>query len=234
MRQVQGRDHGVPIYRMPVQIGIVTPSGKRIETVWLEREQDVFLFPSQEEPLLVRFDEGNWLLKEWSYEKAVTELLYQARHDDVIGREWAIRELGRFGDDERVLEAMAVIVRSDPFWAVRVAAVEVLSDVGQAGAERLPGRVDVFRHAATDASSRVRRAAIRSLGNLDEPDQVQFIRDRFTADDSYQVQAEALRAIGRTGDRRQLPFLREASQMESHQDVIRRAAEWAIEEISGG
>ncbi|MFG1691562.1 HEAT repeat domain-containing protein, partial [Gemmatimonadota bacterium] len=79
----------------------------------------------------------------------------------------------------------------------------------------------------------VRRAAIRSLGNLGDPDQVQFLRDRFTADDSYQVQAEALRAIGRVGDRRQLPFLREASQMRSHQDVVRRAAEWAIEEISG-
>ena len=30
----------------------------------------------------------------------------------------------------------------------------------------------------------------------------------------------------------QLPFLREASRIESHQDVIRVAAEWAIEEIS--
>ncbi|MFG1691575.1 M1 family metallopeptidase, partial [Gemmatimonadota bacterium] len=81
--QLQDRDHGVPIYRMPVQIGIVTPSRKRVETVWLEKERDTFVFPSQEEPLLLRFDEGNWLLKEWSYEKSVDELLYQSRHDDV-------------------------------------------------------------------------------------------------------------------------------------------------------
>jgi aminopeptidase N len=59
-----------------------------------------------------------------------------------------------------------------------------------------------------------------------------FFRDRFTKDDSYQVQAESLRAIGRSGDRSQLPFLEEALEMRSPRDVIRKAAEWAIEKIS--
>ena len=36
--QVQDRAHGVPVYRTPVQIGIVTGSGKRVETVWLGHE----------------------------------------------------------------------------------------------------------------------------------------------------------------------------------------------------
>lgn len=58
-----------------------------------------------------------------------------------------------------------------------------------------------------------------------------FLRDRFAEDDSYQVQAEALRAIGTVGDRSQLTFLREAARTPSHQDVIRRAAEWATEEM---
>ena len=232
--QVQARDHGTPLFRMPVQIGIVTASGRRVETVWLENERDTFVFPVQEEPLLVRFDEGNWLLKEWSYEKGLEELLYQTSNDDVIGREWAIRELGRFGDDGQALEAMSAIVLSDPFWAVRVAAVETIADAERGRPAELLGAAQLFQRAATDDDSRVRRAAIRSLGNLDDPDHVQFLQDRFTADDSYQVQAEALRAIGRIGDRRQLSFLREASQMESHQDVVRRAAEWAIEAISGG
>jgi len=51
---------------------------------------------------------------------------------------------------------------------------------------------------------------------------------------SRPVQAETLRAVGRSGDRRQLPFLREALETPSHQDVIRQAAEWAIEELSKG
>jgi aminopeptidase N len=226
--QVQSRDHGVPLYRTPVRIGIVTSTGKTVEEVWLTGERETFVFPSNEKPLLVRFDEGNWLLKEWTYEKSVEELLFQARHDDVIGREWAARELGDFASDPVVAAALVALVSEDPFWAVRVAAVETL------GARGGPGPVDPFETAALDVNSRVRRASIQALGEKDDPDLLPLFQDRFRQDDSYLVQAEALRAIGRSGDRRQLPFLREASEVPSHQDVIRQAAEWAIEELSKG
>ncbi len=224
--QTQSRVHGVPIYRTPVRIGIVTPSGKRVEEVWLTSERDTFVFPSKEEPLLVRFDEGNWLLKEWSYPKSPEELLYQARNDDVIGREWAVRELGRFPGVPEVDGVLTELAEDDPFWAVRVAAIEMLGIDG--GSQT----VELFTAAAHDEDSRVRRAAIRLLGERSDPALSAFFRDRFTKDDSYQVQAESLRAIGRSGDRGQLPFLEEALKMPSPRDVIRKAAEWAIEKIS--
>jgi HEAT repeat protein len=72
---------------------------------------------------------------------------------------------------------------------------------------------------------------IRILGELGDSTLTPFFRTRFELDDSYQVQAEALRAIGRTGDQNQLDFIHKASQMPSPRDVIRRAAEWAKEEI---
>jgi aminopeptidase N len=226
--QVHDRGHGVPIYRTPVQIGIVTASGKTVETVWLEHEQDTFVFESEEEPLLVRFDEGNWLLKEWKYDKSVEELLYQARRDDVVGREWAVRQLERSGSDARVVKELADIAREDPFWAVRLAAIETIANIDAEAA------IEPARTAAADANSRVRRAAIRILGEMGDPAMVPFFRSRFEADDSYQVQAEALRAIGRSGDRSQHGFLRQASEMPSYRDVIRSAALWAIEELAGG
>jgi len=226
--QVQDREHGVPIYRTPVQIGIVTASGRTVETVWLEHEQDVFVFESREEPLLVRFDEGNWLLKEWTYRKSLEELLYQARFDDVIGREWAVRELGRSGADARAADALAMIAREDPFWAVRLAALEALAEAEGRSA------IEPLTTAAEDANSRVRRAAIRLLGDTGDQALVPFYLGRFGADESYQVQAEALRAIGRSGDRSQLEFLRQASEMPSYRDVIRQAALWAIEQLAGG
>jgi aminopeptidase N len=176
----------------------------------------------------VRFDEGNWLLKEWTYVKSVEELLYQARHDDVIGREWAVRELGRSGSNARVGAALAMIAGEDPFWAVRLAAIETIAIADGRAA------IEPFQTAVTDANSQVRRAAIRILGGMDDQAMVPLFRSRFEADDSYQVQAEALRAIGRTGDRSQLGFLRQASETPSYRDVIRRAAMWAIEELAGG
>jgi aminopeptidase N len=224
--QTQDRDHGVPIYKFPVQIGIVSGSGKRVETVWLENAHDSFTFPSAEQPLLVRFDDGNWLLKEWTYRKDVEELLYQARNDDVIGREWAVRRLADFGNEAGVAEELDAIAFNDPFWAVRLAAVETVRSVS--GLES----VEVLRAAATDANSQVRRAAVRSLGEMEDAGLARFFRDTFASDSSYQVQAEALMAIGRIGDRGQLEFLRQVSTMDSPRDVIREAAEWAIEEIS--
>ncbi len=223
--QVQDRDHGVPIYRTPVRIGLVTASGRRTETVWLAHERDSFVWPCSEEPLLVRFDEGNWLLKEWSYPKSTTELLYQAGHDDMIGREWAVRELAGYAGERQVAESLVAIVVEDPFWAVRLAAVEALA--GLAGARA----IETILAATDDTNSQVRRAAVRLLGEVGDSGSVEFLRGRFEADDSYQVQAEILRSIGRLGDRSQLRFLRRCAGLPSHQDVIRRAAEWAIEEI---
>ena len=224
--QVQSREHGVPIYKFPLQVGIVTETGKRVETVWLENEHDSFVFPSTDKPLLVRFDDGNWMLKEWSYEKSVEELLYQARHDDVIGREWAVRQLAAHGDEAAVVEELNAIVFDDPFWAVRLAAVETVASLSERES------VEILRAAATDASSKVRRAAVRHLGETEAASLVGFFRETFESDSSYQVQAEALRAIGRSGDRAQLGFLRRASEMDSPRNVIRSAAEWAIEEMS--
>ncbi|MFC1790916.1 M1 family aminopeptidase [Gemmatimonadota bacterium] len=226
--QVQSRDHGVPIYRTPVRVRIVTSSGEWVEEVWLTRERETFVFESQEEPLLVRFDEGNWLLKEWIYEKNLEELLFQAGSDDVIGREWAVRELGGSVTDPAVVGVLAERASKDPFWAVRIAALETLAVGGG------PGAPELFKEAAQDGDSRVRRTAIRLLGETGGSDLIEFFQDRFGQDDSYLVQAEALRAIGRTGDRRQLPFLSEALGLPSHQDVIRQAAEWAMEEILRG
>ncbi len=189
---------------------------------------DTFVFHSPEKPLLVRFDEGNWLLKEWTYEKGKEELLFQAGNDDVIGREWAVRELGDFVSDPVVVDALVSLISEDPFWAVRVAAVETLGAGGGTVAD------ESFKAAALDADSKVRRAAIRALGDRGGLDLVPFFQDRFTKDDSYLVQAESLRAIGRSGDQENLPFLRAALETPSHQDVIRQAAEWAIEELSKG
>jgi aminopeptidase N len=131
--QRQSREHGVPIYRTPLRVGIVTASEERVEEVWLTKEEESFVFLSEEEPLLVRFDEGNWLLKEWTYEKSVEELLFQAREDDVIGREWAVRELAAHVTDPRVGPTLVEIASGDTFWAVRAAALEVLRSEGGSG-----------------------------------------------------------------------------------------------------
>ena len=118
-RQIQDRELGTPLYRLPVKIGITTKAGKTVETIWLEKDQQSFAFDVADEPLMVKFDEGDVLLKEWTFNKSTNELLYQLQHDQAIGRLWAIGELQKRMTDPAARSALVEASDNDSFWAVR-------------------------------------------------------------------------------------------------------------------
>ncbi len=223
--QTQNASQGIPVYTIPVIIGITTPEKKISEKVWIKHKEQVFELPVNTKPLLVRFDEGNYLLKEWTFDKNPDELLYQLQHDDVIGRGWAASELVKFGDDSRAINGLIDRAQNDGFWAVRRNAVETL------GRLKKREHIDLFKEKCKDPNSSVRVAALGILGDYEEMELVSFFRKRFNEDDSYLAQAEALRAIGKCGDRSQLSFLKKAVQMKSPRNVLQRAANWAIKKI---
>ncbi|UCE39879.1 MAG: M1 family metallopeptidase [Candidatus Aminicenantes bacterium] len=227
VRQVQDTSKGIPIYKVPVIIGIHTDEGKALEKVWIEKQEEVFTFPVEEKPLMMRFDEGNYLLKEWTFDKSANELLYQLKNDDVIGRSWAASELIKHKDDTDVVDALIACARNDEFWAVRQSAVETLGEM------KREEDIELFKEKCSDKKSRVRAAALGILGELGKAELVPFLKERFEAEDSYLVQAEALRSIGKCGDPSHIPYLEEAAQMKSYRDVIKRAAESAIKTIQG-
>ena len=204
------------VYRTPVQIGVHTPSRRYSETFWLESANATLELDVAEKPLLVRFDEGNYLLKEWTFEKSTEELVYQLQNDDVIGRMWAASELGDH-------PAVAETARRDRFWSVRRAAIEALGEKAS---------VELLREAALDENSKVRAEAFRGLGETKNTELVPFIEERFRRDDSYVAQAEALRALGAIADPSSKTLLEEASGIDSPRDVVGRAARWALSELS--
>ncbi len=223
--QVQDTSRGIPIYKIPVIVGIHTKRGSTSHKVWIEKQEDIFEFAVEEKPLMVRFDEGNNLLKEWTFKKSLGELLYQLNNDDVIGREWAASEIKEYAHDPRALEGLIKSARSDDFWAVRKSAVITL------GHMKREEDIDLFKEKCEDANSKVRSSALQCLGDYGYPEFVPFFRERFENDDSYLVQAEALRSIGRCGNRSQLPFLEKAAKLNSPRNVIKVAAEIAIKTI---
>jgi aminopeptidase N len=97
-------------------------------------------------PLMVRFDEGNFLLKEWTFEKSADELLYQLQNDDVIGRGWAARELYKHRDGAEVAKALIDSTRNDEFWAVRQEAIPFLEEAAKMKSYR-----NVIKRAAESA-----------------------------------------------------------------------------------
>lgn len=225
VRQTQDTSGDIPVYRTPVVITVHTPQGKTSKKFWIEKKEEVFEWKVDERPLMVRFDEGNYLLKEWTFEKSTDELLHQLANDDVIGRMWAASQLASRGGEPRVTEALVHAARQHPFWGVRRSAVESIGE--SAGKDH----IEFLQEKAADESSSVRVAALSALGDTGEPGLAEFYKERFRSDDSYLAQAEALRALGKTGDPGAAPFLEEARNTESPRNVVANAARWALEQI---
>ena len=225
--QVQDLSRGVPVFRVPVSVKLVTPGKTDIRRIWIERKEETFELPLEEKPLLVRFDADNVLIMEIAFPKEHEELLFQLGRDDVIGRMDAAAALPAFKDDPRTVAALAASLRSDPFWAVRRSALQALARVGAKDA------ASVFKQACEDPDSRVRAAALAALGDLKDRALLGFFEARFREDVSYRVQAEALTAIGKTGDPAAAPFLRRAAALPSYRHMVRRAAEAALKLVGG-
>ena len=225
IRQVQDISKGVPIFQMPVRLGITTSQGRKIHEVMLRKKDETFSFPAPEKPLLVRFDEGNVLLKEWTLPKSLEELVYQLKNDDVIGRMWAANELLRFRDEPAAVESLMESGRKDPFWAVRREAVQTLGKIHK------ETWTNFFKNKCLDTHSRVRAAALAELAQYKKPAFASFFRTRFLQEDSYLAQAEAVRALGQCADSGAVPFLKKALKMSSPRNIIQRAAQQAMKEL---
>lgn len=220
--QVQDLSKGVPLFRVPVSVRLVTANGTETHEVWVEKREETFELPLAEKPLLVRFDEKNVILKEISFPKGIDELIYQLKHDDAVGRMDAAAALAAFGDDPRIFTALSSSLRNDPFWAVRKSALEALAKIGPRDGTA------VFKKACRDSNSQVRAAALAALGDLKDRAHLEFYKDIFRKDPSYRAQAEALTAVGKTGDRSAVPFLRQAAAAPSYRNMVAGAAEKAL------
>ncbi|HTI38078.1 MAG TPA: M1 family aminopeptidase [Vicinamibacterales bacterium] len=226
VRQVQPTSENVPVFQMPVVIGITTPSGTAHDRVWIRKADETFELPSPEKPLMIRFDEGNHLLKELTFRKSSEELLFQLRHDDVIGRLWAAEQLSERLREPDVDPALRQAAADDPFWAVRREAIQRLAS--SFAADDVP----FLRERALDPASRVRAAALRALGDLRDRALEPYFRERYAGDESYLAQAEAVRAIGKCGDPASIPFLDRVSDVRSPNDIIHAAAVDALKALT--
>jgi len=226
VRQVQDRSRGIPVYRMPVKIAIITENGTITHQAWIEDEDEVFEFREAAQPLLVRFDDGHFLLKELVFSKSREELLFQLQKDDVIGRIEAASALARLAKEERMQEALIAAAEKDPFWAVRESALRALGQIGDLAF------IPFFKSGCGDAHSRVRTAALAALGEFRQPALAAFFVKHFRQERSYVAQAEALKALGKTGDPEAESFLKEAEKIPSFRNIIRDAARQALKSPS--
>ncbi len=66
---------------------------------------------------------------------------------------------------------------------------------------------------------------------MKDPSMIGEFRRKYETDDSYLVKAQALIAIGENGNQSELRFLTDAAKVRSPRNVLKNAAEQAIELI---
>ncbi len=233
--QTQKVDSLTPVYRVPVDIYIETPSQKITKTVWIDSLNNSYSFDVNENPLMVNFDEGHYLLDEVNFKKSNEELAYQLKNDkDVDGRIWAAEQLAK---DKSSDAAMALIttLKDDPFWAVRSQCAALLGKFIDVDARQ------ALIAALKDRDQRVQVSAINSLGNfsklvllpkdkgtekLQSEDKgiAKLLKEKFDVAKNYFVRAAAVESYAKIDSIKALPVVIRAFNMDSYQGTVKIAA----------
>jgi aminopeptidase N len=223
--QTQEQKAGVGLFRLPVTVGITTAAGHSAHRLVLSEAVHELALPCADEPKLVRFDEGNWLLAEVDFERSVPELLYQLEHDDVVGRAWAASQLGTHGNGPGVQTALLRTAGGKGFWFVRRAALRALAEIGD------PVAFATFRAVAEADSAPLRSAALEAIARVPSPELAGFLRRRLAAEHTLRLKMTVLHALGECGTRADLVWLAELA-ASPRSAPLKRAAEAAIARIN--
>lgn len=213
-------------FQAPVDIGIGTATGARIERVMLQpQEEQTLTFTVDSRPLLVNFDHGSTLIKELTFEKPTEDLIYQlARDEDMTGRLWALRQLKTrmeaeptpAAEKQRIAVALSSSLTNDAFWGVRREAASALK-----GGETPASRTALL-NAVRDRDSGVRVRAIRSLAVNRDPALADIFRQALS-DQSYAVVSAAALALGQTRGANAYEALNNLLASQSWRDTVRVA-----------
>ena len=220
IQQTQEVKGHVGLFHVSVEIEVTTASGAKSFPVNFSKADENFTFPVDGAPLMVLFDKGNKILKSVDWDKSADEWMYQLAHaTSVSDRADAATALGDFKDNPAVVKALAEVAKSDPFWGVRVEAIQSLG--------RIRGKAAQYGVMASLATKQawVRQAAIEQLGHFPGNPKIAPLFPAFAANDkSWHVRAAALAAMAEMKVPGTFDALQDALNSQSPDDIMRNAA----------
>ncbi|WP_238387988.1 M1 family metallopeptidase [Hymenobacter sediminis] len=183
-----------PVYRLPVTIATWSNNQATEHRVLITKADQTFRLPVSQRPSLVKFDQEGVLLAQIDETQSQEELLYQLSHARGYLQKYdAIQGLRTKTADLLVSSAFRNAL-NDPFWAVRVAALDGLRRYR--GAEGNAVRKDLQRVALTEKKGVVRATAISVLSSFANED----FSEAYGAalkDSSYLVVGAAVEALAK-------------------------------------
>lgn len=193
VRQVQPIIKGQDLFTLPVDVTIVTPKGERREVVWVKSGSDRFPLRCDEEPLMVSFDGGGALVAEIRFEKSLEELTYQALHDGIAGRIWAMRAMARsFPARRETARTFLDILTKESFWGLKAEATRQLGNL------RTPDAEKALLEALGASDYRVRKAAALALPDFRNDFAIRTLRNVILKDKDAEVVGTAIVSLAKT------------------------------------
>ncbi|WP_139925657.1 M1 family metallopeptidase [Hymenobacter sp. DG01] len=183
-----------PVYRLPVVVATWNNNQPTEHRILVTKADQTFRLPASQRPSLVKFDHEGVLLAQIDEVQSQEELLYQLSHARGYQQKYdAIQGLRSKSADLTVSSAFRNAL-NDPFWAVRVAALDGLRRYR--GAEGNAVRKDLQRVAMTEKRGVVRATAISVLSSFPNED-FNEVYAAALKDSSYLVVGAAVEALSK-------------------------------------
>jgi aminopeptidase N len=229
VRQTQKTGDDVALFAMPLEVefawGGRAADRRRVrETV--DEKAHHFTYRLPREPEQVRVDPDHWLLGRFDVTLPPACWRAQLAGDPhPVGRIAAAQALGRAASTEATAPLIAAL-RRERHWVVRG---EIAAALGQT---RSPSALAALLRAVRADDPRVRRTAVRALGEFRSAALLPLFTRLAREDASFFVAAEALRSLGRTRDASAGPVLALAlRERDSWNDAVRVGAVEGLGEL---
>ncbi len=218
VEQVQAQVKGQDLFTLPANVTITTSARTWQEKVWIDEASETFIFPCSEKPLMVSFDGEGDLVAELRFNKEAEELAYQAVHDALPGRMWAMNELAqRYPTAPVTLKTLSDIIASNSFWGVRAEAAKLLGKVRTSAAETAAAQ------ALRANDYQVRKGAVLALAQMGTPSAEQKLRQVIKSETNNDVVATAIVGLAQANPKLEAEFIKAQMGRASWNDEIKIA-----------
>ena len=208
-------------FHIPLHIEFAMPDGETpvvLDRFMTDREFTVYL-PVEKRPTQIRVDPEVTLLAEIKEEKANDWWQAQLSAPSVVERIRAIEHLVT-GKTDANREAIARVLKDDPFWGVRVEAAKAIRKLaGDSGRQALLAGLD-------QPDARVRKACVDGLSSFSGNAEViaALTTKNEKGDESYNVEAATIASLVSVLKETPVALLQSALEKPSHREAIRLAA----------
>lgn len=184
-----------PVFRLPIDVVVFDDNGATTHRIDIDEVNEHFEFPVNGTLKNVLFDNQAMVLAQVKEKKATSWYVHQYYN----GKRWrARRDALNNGIKDRTPEAIKMVLDAldDPFWDIRLTAIEKVSLL--AGADKSIALEKLKTLAQNDPSSAVRSSAISSLSTmLAEVEATPIMERAVQSDSSYMVVNNALNQLSK-------------------------------------